>query len=84
MNQKTVRHKDGAERTIKDIRRQTRKRYSAEEKIRIVLAGLRGEDRIAELCRREGRAVPAGTYCAEPVLQLVEGVPRGRQEAAGW
>jgi transposase len=48
---------DGAERTIKDVHRQTRKRYSAEEKIiRIVLAGLRGEDSIAELCRREGIA----------------------------
>jgi transposase len=45
MRQKTDRHKEDAERTIKDIRRQTRRRYSAEEKIRIVLAGLRGEDR---------------------------------------
>ena len=56
MRQKTARHQGGAERTIKDIRRQTRKRYSAEEKIRIVLAGLRGEDTIAELCRQEGIA----------------------------
>ncbi len=40
----------------KDIRRQTRKRYSPEEKIRIVLAGLWGEDSIAELCRQEGIA----------------------------
>ena len=56
MRQKTERHQDAAERTIKDIRRQTRKRYSSEEKIRIVLAGLRGEDSIAELCRREGIA----------------------------
>ena len=39
---------------IRDIRRQTRRKYSAEEKIRIVLEGLRGEDSIAELCRREG------------------------------
>ena len=39
-----------------DIRRKTRKQYSAEEKIRIVLSGLRGEDSIAELCRREGIA----------------------------
>jgi transposase len=39
---------------VRDIRRRTRKQYSAEEKIRIVLAGLRGEDSIAELCRREG------------------------------
>ena len=41
---------------MRDIRRRTRKQYSAEEKIRIVVAGLRGEDSIAELCRREGIA----------------------------
>ena len=41
---------------MKDIRRKTRKQYSAEEKIRIVLDGLRGEDSIAELCRHEGIA----------------------------
>ena len=46
--------KDPAEKVVKDIRRATRKQYSAEEKIRIVLEGLRGEDSIAELCRREG------------------------------
>lgn len=43
-----------AEKTVRDIRRATRRNYSAEEKIRIVLEGLRGEDSIAELCRREG------------------------------
>ena len=48
--------RDTAERTVRDIRRKTRKQYSAEEKIRIVLSGLRGEDSIAELCRREGIA----------------------------
>ena len=48
--------KDTAEKVVKDIRRATRKQYSAEEKIRIVLEGLRGEDSIAELCRREGIA----------------------------
>ena len=42
------------EKTVRDIRRVTRRQYSAEEKIRIVLEGLRGEDSIAELCRREG------------------------------
>jgi transposase len=42
------------EKRIKEIRRQTRKKYSAEEKIRIVLEGMRGEESIAELCRREG------------------------------
>ena len=49
-----------SERIIKDIKRQTRKQYSAEEKIRIVLDGLRGEDSIAELCRREG--ISQGIY----------------------
>ena len=39
---------------VRDIKRKTRKKYSAEEKIRIVLEGLRGEVSIAELCRREG------------------------------
>src|SRR5471032_788836 len=48
--------KDTAEKVVKDIRRATRKQYSAEEKIRIVLEGLRGEDSISELCRREGIA----------------------------
>ena len=48
--------KVSAEEVVRDIRRQTRKKYSAEEKIRIVLEGLRGEDSIAELCRREGIA----------------------------
>ena len=48
--------RDAADRTVRDIRRKTRKQYSAEEKIRIVLSGLRGEDSIAEQCRREGIA----------------------------
>ena len=45
-----------AEQHVREIRRQTRKKYSAEEKIRIVISGLRGEHSIAELCRREGIA----------------------------
>jgi len=45
-----------ADQHVREIRRATRKQYSAEEKIRIVLAGLRGEHSIAELCRREGLA----------------------------
>ena len=45
-----------SERLVRDIRRATRKQYSAEEKIRIVLDGLRGKVSIAELCRREGIA----------------------------
>lgn len=53
---KPGKHKATAERVVKDIRRKTRRLHSAEEKIRIVLDGLRGEDSIAELCRREGIA----------------------------
>ncbi len=45
-----------AEKVVRDIRRKTRKQYSAEEKIRIVLSGLRGEESIAALCRHEGIA----------------------------
>ena len=56
MSQKSVGPKSSSERIVKDIRRATRKQYSAEEKIRIVLDGLRGEHSIAELCRREGIA----------------------------
>ena len=48
--------KPSAETVVKDIRRRTRKHHSAEDKIRVVLEGLRGEDSIAELCRREGIA----------------------------
>jgi transposase len=46
--------KHEADKLVRDIKRATRRKFSAEEKIRIVLAGLRGEDSIAELCRREG------------------------------
>jgi transposase len=56
MSQRLKGLKGGAEATVRDIRRRTRKQYAAEEKIRIVVAGLRGEDSIAELCRREGIA----------------------------
>ena len=53
MKQKSRTLHSPSERLVKDIRRKTRKQYSAEEKIRIVLDGLRGEDSIAELCRHE-------------------------------
>ena len=46
--------KSNSEKVIRDIKRNTRRKYSAEEKIRIVIEGLRGESSIAELCRREG------------------------------
>jgi transposase len=54
MRQASKRIPDGAEKTVRDIRRNTRRHHSAEEKIRIVLEGLRGEVSIAELCRKEG------------------------------
>src|SRR6267378_2858720 len=54
MRSKVERHSEEAEKAVRDIRRATRRQYSAEEKGRIVIAGLRGEDSVAELCRKEG------------------------------
>ena len=62
MRQKSVHPESSSERIVKNIRRATRKRHSSEEKIRIVLDGLRGESSIAELCRREG--IAEGLYYA--------------------
>ena len=56
MNKKSVGSKEAAENLVKNFRRGTSRKYSAKEKIRIVLAGLRGEESIAALCRREGIA----------------------------
>jgi len=56
MRREAVTQKSKTDRMVKDIRRKTRKKHSSEDKIRIVLEGLRGEDSIAELCRREGIA----------------------------
>ena len=56
MTKKPTTSKDAADKVVKNIRRKTRQTYSAEEKIRIVLAGLRGEESISVLCRREGIA----------------------------
>ena len=59
MSKRSTRH-ETAEQHVKSIRRATRKQYSAEEKIRIVLDGLRGEESIAALCRKEG--IPTNLY----------------------
>ncbi len=56
MRAKSASSKSGAEKAVKDIRWANRRKFSAEEKIRIVIEGLRGESSIAELCRREGIA----------------------------
>ena len=69
-----------AEAVVKEIRRATRRHFSAEDKLRVVLEGLRGEESIAELCRREG--ITSSMYYGW-VLRLVQGVPGSRQEAAG-
>ena len=61
---------------VKEIRRKTRRKFSSEEKIRIVLDGLRGESSIAELCRREG-------INSKPVLPLEQRLPGGRQKTPG-
>jgi transposase len=54
VNKRSGTSKDAADNLVRGIKRKTRKQYSAEEKIRIVLAGLRGEESISALCRREG------------------------------
>jgi transposase len=54
MRSRVERHSEEAEQVVRDIRRAARRQYSAEEKARVVIAGLRGEDSIAELCRKEG------------------------------
>jgi transposase len=56
MRPKSSSAKKPAEQVVKDIRRATRRHFSAEDKIRIVLDGLRGDGSIAELCRKEGIA----------------------------
>lgn len=67
MNKTSGTSKDAADQPVRGIKRKTRQHYSAEVKIWIVLAGLRVEESIVALCRREG--------IAEPELQLIEGVP---------
>ena len=56
MGQESMSKKDPDEKVVRDIRRKTRRKHSTEEKIRVVLEGLRGEESIAALCRREGIA----------------------------
>ncbi len=74
MRQKTGRTKARAEKVIKDIGRATRRRFSAEEKIRIVLAGLRGEDSIAATA-----PLPATSRCRRGVPQRLAGPPPQRR-----
>ncbi len=66
-----------ADAVVKDIRRATRRHYSAEDKIRIVLEGLRGEESIAELCRREGITSSMYSGCSKEFLEA------GKKRLAG-
>src|SRR5262249_7954048 len=77
MGQKSGPVKQPAEQVVKEIRRATRRQFSAEEKIRIVLTGLRGEDSIAELCRREGVVENLYYRCSK------EGLEGGKKRLAG-
>ncbi len=73
--------KRAAEDVVKDIRRATRRHYSSEDKIRIVLDGLRGEDSIAELCRKEGIAQSLYYTWSK---EFLEAGKRRRHAAAGY
>jgi transposase len=75
MTKKPITSKDAADKVVKNIRRKTRQTYSSEEKIRIVLAGLRGEESIAVLCRREGIAESLYYSWSK---EFLEGVESGR------
>jgi transposase len=77
MRQKSGPDKAPAEQVVKDIRRATRRHFSAEDKIRIVLEGLCGEDSIAELCRREGIASSMSYGWSKEVLEA------GKRRLAG-
>ena len=74
-----------AEQVVKDIRRATRRHFSAEDKIRIVLEGLRGDDSIAELCRKEGIAQSLYTPGRRSSWKRAEGMrcrPDAREPSA--
>jgi transposase len=78
MRQKSVPEKEPATQVVKNIRRATRRHFSAEDKIRIVLEGLRGQDSIAELCRREGIVQNLYYRWSKDFLEA------GKRRLAGW
>ena len=75
--------KDPAEKAVRDIRRKTRKRYSGEDKIRIVLSGRRGEESIAALCRHEGIAEGLYYSWSKEVFGSGQETSGGRYGASG-
>ncbi len=78
MRMKPGKHKEPADKVVKDIRRRPRRQHSTEEKIRIVLEGLRGEDGIADPCRREG--IAQRPYCS----WSKEFLEAGKRHLAGY
>jgi transposase len=77
MKPKSFSSKRPAEQVVKDIRRKTRRHFSAEDKIRIVLEGLRGDDSIAELCRKKGIAQSLYYTCSKEFMEA------GKRRLAG-
>ena len=75
--------KESAEKAVRDLRRKTRRRFSAEEKIRIVIEGLRGEESIASLCRCEGIVANLYTRWSKEFLEAGKEAPAGRYAARG-
>ena len=82
--------KNITESVVREIRRNTRRKYSAEEKIRIVLEGLRGEESIAAICRREGIHTNLYYKSSKDFLEagkkqlLGDVVRRGQQPGSWW
>ncbi len=70
MNKRSGTLRVAADKLVRGIKRKTRKQYSAEEKIRIVLAGLRGEESIAALCRDEIHDAESRTHSVTPFVTL--------------
>ena len=80
--------KPGGEGVVREIKRRTRRKYSSEEKIRIVLEGLRGEMSIAELCRKEGIrrtcTTPGARTSWKPGRNDSKATQPGRRPVARW
>ena len=83
MRQASKRVPESAEKTVRDIRRATRRHHSAEGKIRIVLEGVRGEDSIAELCRKEGINRSIKADLESPSHRSMERCPAARRDPKG-
>jgi hypothetical protein len=89
MRQRDKQAPQSTEEAVRDIRRATRRHFSAEERIRIVVEGLRGEDSIAELCRKEGIAParsgsPVTPHARRPPMKSRRSVPKPVSSRRRW